>query len=344
MIAFKRFSFLFIFIIFQTICSAQEQDLEKLGYRTFSFKYKDEIVNILVKSKLGEEDTKKPLIIYFQGSLARPLIINYPQKDNFKYSLAFPFDTEKIIQSYHIAVISKPFIPVVANVNDLDENYNYIDSLTKKPPVNFLKNDNLEYIADRNVHVLKFIKKELPFIEGKKFTLIGHSEGSRIAYEVTKQSRSVSRLIYLSGNPFGRYMTILQRKRRAEGKYQVLEKDDAFDYWKKIAKNKDLNNYEEGGDTYKSSFAYSQPYFNEFLKFRIPVYIGYGTKDDSSAFNDLFYFYSLLAKKKNFFVKPFIGLEHSFYKVNDQTVDYESPYWDFVIDDVMNWLEQNKTI
>ncbi|MFK7061319.1 acyl-CoA thioester hydrolase/BAAT C-terminal domain-containing protein [Flavobacterium oreochromis] len=337
----KKILQIIIFLNCQENCFSQTESIENLGFRFFNFTYKNEVVNLLVQSKKGDENIKKPLIIYLQGSLAKPLIINYPKKDNYKYSLAFPFNTEKIIQKYHIAVISKPYIPIVVNINDLDENYTYIDSISKKNPINFLKNDNLEYLTKRNIRAIEFLKRQ-NFVNSSKIILLGHSEGSRIAYEITKRKNNISNLIYLSGNPFGRYMNISQSIRASQDTSYLLKKDDAFSFWLEIVQNKTINNFEEGKDTYKSWYNYSKPYFDKFLKIRKPVFIGYGTRDDSSAFNDLYYFYTLLYEKKNFYVKPYVGLEHSFYKVNDDTtVNYDISYFDKVVDDFLKWLEQN---
>jgi len=336
-----KYKIFLVLIFFQINCYAQADNIEEFGFRKYSFEYKEELVNVLIQSKKGEENVKKPLIVYFQGSLARPLIINYPTNNNYKYSLAFPFNTEKIIEKYHLAVISKPFIPLIADINQLDKSYSYIDSTTSKTPIAFLKNDNLKYMTKRNIKAVNFFKKQ-KFVDSSNIILLGHSEGSRIAFEVTKRCNAISHLIYLSGNPFGRYMNITQRIRKSQNTESVLEKDDAFDYWIKILENKNVNNYEDGGDSYNSWFVYAKPYYNKFLKIKKPVFIGYGTKDDVSPFNDLFYFYVLLNERENFFVKAYLGLEHSFFEVKDDVINHDVSYFDIVIDDILVWLEKEK--
>ncbi|WP_445721845.1 hypothetical protein [Flavobacterium sp.] len=332
---------LLIFLLFSQFLNSQNLKIEDLGLRHFQYNFKNENVSVLFKSKKGDENIKKPLILYIQGSLARPLIINYPKNKNYKYVIAFPFETNQILEKFHIAVISKPYIPYLTNVENLDNDYCFQDTISKKAPLNFLKNDNLNYLTNRDIKILHYLKK-LSFVNGKKIILLGHSEGSRVAFEIAKSKKiKISKLIYLSGNPFGRYINLALEKRRNQTISDLLKEDDIFDYWKTIQKNKNIDNYTDGGDTYKSTYIYSQPYDQDFLKLTIPVFIGYGTKDLVAPYNDLFFFYALNANKSNFYFKPYVGLEHSFYPVNDNgEVNYELEKFSLVISDVISWLNK----
>lgn len=320
-------------------CYSQNNVFDELGFRNFSYTINEETMTVLIKSKEGEENIKKPLILYIQGSMGRPLLINYPSK-NYRRSIAFPFDVNQLTANYHIAVISKPFIPYLVNIENLDANFCYIDSITKKNPIDFLKNDNLKYISHRNEKLIKHLKK-LSFIDKNKIILLGHSEGSRIAFEIAKKSHNkISNLIYLSGNPFGRYMNQISRDRKEETEKDLLKKETVFDYWNTVLKNKNNKNYQSGGDSYNSTYIYSQPYSKAFLKLKKPVFIGYGTRDDCSIFNDLLRFYALNENKNNFHFQSYIGLDHSFYPVNDNgETNHENPKINNVIDDVLTWLQ-----
>jgi hypothetical protein len=338
---FRNIFFIIIiyFLSFEDAFS-QNESYEKLGFKKLEYKFEEENVSILIKSKKGEEHLKKPLIIYIQGSMARPLIINYPKDKNYKYSLAFPFSTDKLSENFHIAVISKPFIPCEVNIEDLDNSYSYIDPITHKNPLNFLKNDNLNYLTRRDEKIIKMLRKE-DFVMPDQMILIGHSEGSRVAFEITKNKNNISKLIYLSGNPFGRYMNLVSSDRKQEKEVDLLKNDSVFYNWKKTVQNKEINNYQEGGDTFKSTYLYSQPYFEDFLKMKIPVFIGYGSKDDGAIFNDLFQLYAINQNKSNFYFKTYIGLEHSFYPVKDDgEVNHENPKIDNVFDDIILWLKR----
>ncbi len=327
-----RFCFLLLFTVV-----LHSQNIVCSDSRIFETDYKNEKIQILISSKKGDENIKKPLILYIQGSLARPLIINYPEDNNYKYSLAFPFDTKILLNKYHLAVVSKPFIPVTVDVDSLNKQFEYIQPKDKKIPVNFLKNNNLNYYKKRFKRIVNYLNS-LSFVKKNNLIVLGHSEGSRIAFAISKQ-KPVKALIYLSGNPFGRYMNIVQRNRLDEKDTDFLKKDRVFDYWKKIKKNKDKNNYELGGDTYVSWYLYSKPYFKKFLKIKKNVFIGYGTKDFSAPYNDLFKFYVLLKNKTNFNIQTYQGLEHSFYKMDETgKIHHDKSYFNLVIQDVLKWL------
>jgi pimeloyl-ACP methyl ester carboxylesterase len=330
--------FIFYCVLISQLVFSQISVLDELGFRCITFKYKDDNIDILIKSKKGEENICKPLIIYFQGSLARPLIINYPNDNSYKYSIAFPFDIENHLSNFHFAVISKPYIPIIANVESLDNQYVYIDSIKKLPPIKFLERDHLNYYTKRNNKVVKYMKKLL-FV--KEIILLGHSEGSRIAFEVAKNSNDVKKLVYLSGNPFGRYMNIVQRERNNNNSNINTNNKDVFDFYLKILENKTIHNYEDGGDSFLSWFNYSIPYFEEFIKFNKKVFIGYGTKDDSSPFLDLLNYFVIINKKPNFTFKAYNNKDHSFYEVKkDGTIDYENQYFNIVLNDIINWIQK----
>ena len=117
----KKLFLILFYLFFFFNCCAQNNIFDELGHRIFYFEVDKQIVTVLMKSKKGEETIKKPLILYIQGSMGRPLIINYPENKNFKYSIAFPFEIDNLIDKYHIAVISKPFIPYIANIGDSEK-------------------------------------------------------------------------------------------------------------------------------------------------------------------------------------------------------------------------------
>lgn len=333
----KKLYFMLFVLCLQEVLAQQEQALN-LGYQLITIAYEEENCQVLIKSKPGDEDVKKPLLVYFQGSLARPLLIQYPQHNNYVYDMAFPFSTEKILDAYHIAVIAKPFIPVLVPEKDLDASYSYVEEDGKNPEA-YLKHNNLEYMVARNQFVVDFLNK-LPRIEKNEIILIGVSEGSRIAFEVAQNSKTIKAVALLSANPFGRYLNTVAQQRTEEATADFLKEDEAFAYWKTIAQHKDENNYSDGGDTYKSWFAYSQPYNDALLKLKKPVFFGYGTKDPAVPYYDLFAFQVLQAKQSNIHVTTYQGLDHSFYRVDENgVVDHEVSFFDHVVKDIINWLD-----
>ena len=55
------------------------QKAENFGFRHLQTTYKNDTVDILIKSLKGEEQIKKPLLLFCQGSLPIPLIIKYDE-------------------------------------------------------------------------------------------------------------------------------------------------------------------------------------------------------------------------------------------------------------------------
>ena len=64
-----------LFLITQSF--AQPKTPEDFGFRHLQTLYKGDVVDILIKSKKGEEQKKKPLLLFCQGSLPIPLLITY---------------------------------------------------------------------------------------------------------------------------------------------------------------------------------------------------------------------------------------------------------------------------
>ncbi|OYQ50506.1 hypothetical protein [Flavobacterium aurantiibacter] len=335
----KRLLIYCLIIVYFNDSFCQSLKTLESGLRELNIEYQNVPVYALIRSKVNEDQVKKPIILYIQGSQGRPLIINYPESNNFKYSIAFPFNCEQLLNDFHLIVIAKPFIPVVANIEHLN-NYTFIDSTTQKSPIGFLKNDNLTFYTQRNIFLLKKILK-LDFVNSEKVIILGHSEGSRIAVAMASKFKKITHLGYLSGNPYGRFINLIARSRKNE-----TENDNDlvadFNYWKEVVDNKDVNNYLDGGDTFKSTFEYAQTYVDEMVGLKIPVFVGYGTGDEAAIFNDLFRVQALSKKKSNFTFKSFYGLEHSFYPITKSgEVNYESGNFDAVILDFLHWLQQN---
>mgnify|MGYP006201818571 CR=1 FL=1 len=99
----------------------QTKTPEDFGFRHIVFKYKTDDVDILIKSQKGEENFRKPIFFFCQGSLPKPLIKYH--EDN-AYGV-FPFDVDSLSEKYHLVIVSKPHIPVIADYKTLSPNFNY---------------------------------------------------------------------------------------------------------------------------------------------------------------------------------------------------------------------------
>ena len=331
----KKTIYLLLFIINAPVF-AQKNKAEDFGFRHLQTFYKEDTVDILIKSKKGDELKRKPIFFFCQGSLPRPLII----KDGDKAFRVFPFQTDSLENDYHLVIIGKPFIPLIAETKFLGQNYVYEDPKTGKTPKEYNNRNLLDYYVDRNLKIIDFLES-LSFIDHSKLVLAGHSEGSTIAAKLATKCKKVTHLIYASGSPLGRIMATIQQNRADETDTDSTRYGEReFDYWEDVVNNK--NNMDDSkGDTNKATYDFSIPSIRYLEKLKIPVLICYGTKDWSAPYNDYLRVEMLRQKKKNFTFNAHIGLEHNFFPLkSDGSTNYDIYNWDKIANEWLKWANQ----
>ncbi|MBK8657115.1 MAG: hypothetical protein IPN20_25160 [Haliscomenobacter sp.] len=202
---------LILAIILTTNSYAQMGKVEELGFRHIKTTFRGDTIDILLKSKRGHEWINKPLLLFCQGSLPKPLII----KDGQTSYGVFPFNPDSLENYYHIAIISKPYVPIIADVKSLSQNFTYLDPITGKFPLQYSQKNHLDYYVDRNIQVIEYLQRQ-KYIAKSKLIVAGHSEGSTIAAKIATKTNKVTHLIYCSGNPFGRITTVIAQNRAIE--------------------------------------------------------------------------------------------------------------------------------
>jgi len=299
------------------------------------FDYKSDKVDILVKSKKGDENKKKPLLFFCQGSLPRPLIM-YDEKHTYQ---VFPFIPDSFIVKYHLVIVGKPYIPIIRDIKTLNSNYCYVDSngnYTKE----YSDRNLLDYYVDRNIEIIKYLQKQ-NWVSNKQLVLIGHSEGSTVAAKMASCSHVATCLIYSSGNPMGRIMSIIQQSRANETD-SLKSGEEMIEYWRNIVVDK-TNMDATHHDTFKATYGFSYPPIEYLEKLKIPVLICYGTKDWCAPFVDFMRVDFIRKVKTNFQFNPYIGTEHNYYPItNENKPNYDISYWDKVANDWLKWIEKNK--
>lgn len=327
------FSIVTIFV--SALCFAQTP--EEFGFRHLQTIYQGDTVDILIKSKKGEEQIKKPLFVFCQGSLPIPLIIKYDEGGQKGIFNVFVFDTKALSEDYHLAIINKPFIPIIADQKSLSKDFTFSDS-TDKYPVDYTKRNHLEYYVQRNIQVIKHLQKQ-SFISTNKLVIAGHSEGSAIAANIAYRLKSVTELIYSGGSPLGRIMSIIERERFEQLKDTTRNVEGLFDYWQKTVENK--NDDDSPGDTFKGLYQFSfPPPIDILLELKIPVLVTYGTKDFGAvAQNDYLRISAIARHKQNFSFKDYTGLDHNYFPLLENwKPDFERFNWDNVAEDWRKWL------
>lgn len=300
---------------------------ESFGYRQMSFKFQDDKVDLIVISKQGEEKVAKPLFFFCQGSLPRPVVI-YDEKGLYG---TLPFNESAFLDHFHIVIISKPNIPIIANAATLGRNFMFLkDSENGIPPKGYTDRNYLDYYVFRNNFILKQLMKER-WVDKSELIVAGHSEGSSIAAKMASLYPKITKLIYSGGNPFGRIANILEQAKNAP---------ETLNYWKKVVENANVINY-NGGDTYKATYSFSMPQRENLLKLSIPILVTYGSEDTAAGYNDLFQIEVIRDQKKNVDFISYFGLEHNFFAVNEKNEPiYEMENWDKVANDWLVWLNE----
>ncbi len=327
---------LIIVLLFTISSYGQNERPEDYGFRHLQTVFKGDTIDILVKSKKGEEQKKKPLFLFCQGSLPIPLIIKYDENGKKGIYHVFVFDPDSLSNEYHLAIINKPYVPLIADQKALNPDLTYNDS-TGKFPKKYIERNLLDYYVDRNIAVIKFLQNQ-SWISSNQLVVAGHSEGSTIAAKLAFNFPKVTQLIYSGGNPCGRILTMIEQQRAYESDTAKYG-EEAFSGWKNIIDNPE-NIDASNGDAYKATYQFSIPPMNYLEKLKIPVLITYGTKDYSCPFNDYFRAEMIRQKRKNFAFKAYIGVEHNFFplKANGET-NFDIFNWDKVADDWRNWLK-----
>jgi dienelactone hydrolase len=313
----------------------QTKTPKEYGFTHLQFVYKSDTVDILIKSKAGEENIKKPLFFVCQGSLPQPLI-KYSERE--VYGL-FPFNPDSLTSKYHLVVVSKPYIPLICDVKTLSNNHTYIDS-TGYWPAKYSERNLLSYYVDRNMAIVKFLQKQ-SWVSKRQLVVAGHSEGSTIAAKMASTSPLVTHLIYSSGNPMGRIMSMIQQGRAMETDTDSIKQGEAeIEYWQNVVNDK-TNMDASYGDTNRATYEFSYPPIEYLEKLKIPILVCYGTKDWCAPYNDFLRVDIIRKGKKNFQFNPYIGTEHNFFPLTkDNKPNYDIFNWDKVADDWLIWLEK----
>lgn len=322
-----KFRFSLLALVIYTIAWTQNTEIKE--YKDI---YKNTIVNYIVCSVKGEENVKKPIFFFCQGSLARPL--EYVTKKG-TFPTFLPFDLDIIVKKYHLVVVSKPGIPIKENLKNLQEDLSYPKE--GLPPAEYISNNNLEYYYQRNNALLKKLLKQT-WADPKEVVAAGHSEGSYVALEMASHNNKITHLIYSGGNPLGRMMSIINENRQSAEEKENWT-GESLDFWKKIVANKDKKETDKENTSFYH-YTLSQNFTPTLLKIKIPVLVTYGTKDQNGIFNDYLQVLAIQNHKANYSFTSYFDCDHNFFPVKNGVADHEVDNWTMVAYDWMKWLEK----
>ncbi len=325
----------------------EKQQLIKLKQATFThhqLSYEGKIeIDVIIAGDEAALKKHKPLFIFCQGSLPNPLIIKTSQGE----ASVFPFNYVDYIDDYHLVIISKPGIPIAPNAETLDERYCYRDSTTNIFPSTFIQNNYADYYVKSTNVVIDHLCHQ-NYVDTSLIIIAGHSQGAKIATKVATTNDKITHLIYLSGNPLGRFDELIRKERRAVTQGKITAKEaqkninQLYKHWETINQDPTATDKYWGDSNYAWS-SFSKPVIDDLLALDIPIWMGYGTADYGSEFCDLIPLYFIQARKFNLYHHPYVNLEHNFFPVDEKTgiPQYEKdPQWDQIASDFFLWINQ----
>jgi len=288
---------------------------------------------------------KKPTIIFCQGSLPIPLIIDLgttkfiPALNNFNF--------RKISERYNIILISMPHTPVLVAKEQLNKRYQYVPDLKHEYRFDslYLRDNYLEKYVERANCVLKYLKKQ-KWVDKNRIAVFGHSQGSYIALELAKQNPFLLAAGYAGGNPAGRFSLNIRKVRRdvlskkitpAEGQRKI---DGYYELWKSYCKG--INPAVDHSDGAKTWTSFTVPLWEDLIRLKTPLFITYGTEDlESTESCELLPVYFEKAGKTNYKMMPLVGCGHNFEEISPEGVsDYAKMHWDDVMNSFAKWVEK----
>jgi pimeloyl-ACP methyl ester carboxylesterase len=328
-----------VFSIAQT--SKPKNSPKDFGFTTFKIKGSVDSISFIVSDTSFQR--KKRLFLFSQGSL--PTALFWKEDESHTWQQFMPFQYQEYLKDYDFVIISKPGIPVFAYT--ADKNYMYIDPVTKLIPQEYYDKSYLDYYVTQANDVINYLIKQ-KWVDKTKIVIAGHSQGSKVVSKLGAINKHVTQVVYLSGNPLGRYDQDIRDVRKEEllGKISdetaQKELNDLYARWEAINQKPD-DTHSNGGDTNKAWTSFSTPLLGYLLKIDVPIFIGYGTVDNTADYCDLLPLDFIRLGKHNYTLKPYAGYDHNFNKVaydKDGNKISSEPHWDEVAKDIFQWLKK----
>lgn len=266
---------------------------------------------------IGDRNKNKPMVIFIPGSGLMPI---YTSRGDSAFYPLIPHQILKYRDSYNFVVLSKPGVPAVVELAELDEKYYYADPETGKIPESYIEHNNLGFYTDMHNFLINKLDSMANF---KELIVMGHSQGARIAAELSSNP-DVDKIVYMSADPLGRIAVSLDKE------YAKFEdrNEEKVDFYKSI--------FTEGegiywGDTYESWRSFSKPPLIQLSLSKKPILIVYGEMDRSCP--NCYVFQNLPLYFDNVDVFNYPGYDHNYFDGQGKN------NWDKVMEDVFSWIE-----
>lgn len=279
-------------LLISKIYAAAQKVPEDFGFRHIKLKYLDDPVDVIIISKPGEARIAKPLFMYCQESLPKP-VIKYSEKGLYD---VVPFNEQMLLDDFHIVIVGKPFIPIISNVDKLSLDFLFLKDQQKTiPPRGYSDRNYLDYYVFRNNSILKQLFK-YRWVKTSKLVLVGQGEGSSIAVKMATLNKKITHLIFSGGNPYGNVATQLQKGSLNQKNNQCSE--EILLKYKEVVTTATGIEYDQL-ETSKAFFSFSLPQRENLMSLKIPILMCYQSDHLSRIFNELFQLEVIRERKQN---------------------------------------------
>lgn len=333
-----------VFLLVFALCQASygQELIPGTSARLFEVEFESENIQFI---KTDSSFVRKPIIIFCQGSLPRPLVIELDQ--GYKHFANYNFDYEALSRKYHLITLNMPFTPAVSRQDDLNPSLCYVPNVSQPNTFDsaYQQHNYLDYYVSRLISVLDHLSG-LAWVDPGEVILIGHSQGSKVALKTAIQYSGITHVALLSLNPQGRFDQSIRNYRLAEQNGELSSEeaqkkiDQLYDRWRDIYKSP-LDDQNLQGDTHRAITSFSEYLVDDLLALEIPVFVAYGTKDVGAQTCDLLPLEFVRAGKNNLQFRPYPGLGHNFEEIApDGKANFEKMHWQDVIGEIMDWIDE----
>ncbi|MDR3226770.1 MAG: hypothetical protein LBT56_03770, partial [Prevotellaceae bacterium] len=222
---------------------------------------------------------KKPLFLFIQGSLPKPIIEDNGNNDY--YLVGFNFYVN-ILKGFNVVVIAMPNTPAIAKNKDLDNQGSYVKS--EKPydyDKTYMKRNVIETYVERANTVVNYLLQQ-EWIDNDSVLVFGHSQGAYVAARLAAENENITAVCFSGTSPFGRYAGVMQETRAKAITGQITEEqaqeqiNNYWDNWNYYCYVTDIpDNYI--GDLPATWKSFSQSVVEILANLKQPLFVVYGT-------------------------------------------------------------------
>lgn len=326
-------------ILIQSVINAYPQSItpEVVGFQEYKL-IDDTLGEVNYYLSTDSTNTKKPLLVYLDGSGAYPLF----QKINAGIGSTVVIDFQNLRNRYKILLISKPGVPFVDSVQSDENGFPIYEE-----PIEYRKNLSLDWrVNSANSIINKLVGEKS--IDTSKIAVLGFSEGAQVGPRLAKENIHITHLLLFGGNGLNQLFDPIINSRMKATRGQISETDSQkeidslFTEYKNIYRDKKSTDKEWWGHSYKrwASFTETDPY-KYLLELEIPIYIANGSLDENSVLSaDYIQLEFIKSGKDNLTYKTYPNCDHQFNEIitkNGQFIEVK-PKLGIVMNSAFDWL------